>query len=102
MAAGGAGGLPSGVNGGDGDGAGGDSASGTGGAGGSTPFGPGGAGGVPGDSTGKPGLGAGAGGGGAGFTDRTVPLNWAGGDGVSGLVAISWGGLAPIDGPIPQ
>ena len=115
MATGGAGGIPNGAAGSNSDIGTNDYSSGNGGTGGSTPFGAGGRagdtsgvanppyylttafqatnpGGATTNSTGTSGNGPGAGGGGAGFADRTSPLNWAGGDGFPGFVAISWGG----------
>lgn len=117
MAAGGAGGSPNGATGNAGSLGVNDYSSTTGGDGASSPFGAGGRGGDtsgvtdpsyylttaflaanPGiptnNSTGTDGNGPGAGGGGAGAADRTSPLNWAGGNGIGGFVAITWGGSA--------
>lgn len=93
MATGGAGGLPNGTAGANGDIGSSDGSSGNGGAGANSPFGTGGAGGTVGDSTspGHDATGFGAGGGGAAFTDRTGNLNWVGGAGSPGMLKIYWG-----------
>jgi len=90
MPAGGAGGLPNGNPGADGEQGSVESSSNTGGAGGGTPFGVGGSSSIS-YPNGTRGTGYGAGGGGASAPNGVDPLNWTGGDGSFGLITVYWG-----------